>query len=335
MSVAFDDLRAVGTTTVAACTLTGKSRATHYRAQAPPARAASPIPQHQRKKPPQTLSAAERAATLAALNTGPNADLSIGQVWARELDEGRYWCSLSSMYRIARAAGQVRDRRAQATHPPKVKPELGADGPSQVWSWDITKLRGPTRGVWFHLYVLIDIYSRFTPGWIVAAREDSMLAKDFLDEAIARNGVVPHTVHADRGTSMTSKPVSALLVDLGVTRSHSRPRVSNDNPFSEAQFKTMKYLHDFPGHFNTVYDARTFCEGFFAEYNHIHRHSGIGWHTPASVHFGTADAIDDARQITLDAAYAAHPERFARRPLTPKIPQHSWINQPAPELQNT
>jgi len=189
--------------------------------------------------------------------------------------------------------------------------------------------------VWFHLYVLIDIYSRFTPGWIVAAREDSMLAKDFLDEAIARNGVIPHTVHADRGTSMTSKPVSALLVDLGVTRSHSRPRVSNDNPFSEAQFKTMKYLHDFPGSFSTVFAARAFCEGFFAEYNHIHRHSGIGWHTPASVHFGTDHAVDDARQITLDAAYTAHPERFARRPLTPKIPQQSWINQPAPELQNT
>ena len=301
----------------------------------PPARAANPIPQSERKKPPQTLSTVERAAALAASNTGPNADLSIRQVWARELDDGRYWCSLSSMYRIARAAGQVRDRRAPATHPAKIKPELLASGPSRAWSWDITKLRGPTRGVWFHLYVLIDIYSRFTPGWIVAAREDSMLAKDFLDEAIARNGACPHTVHANRGTSMTPKPASALLVDLGVTRSHSRPRVFNDNPYSEAQFKTMKYLHDFPGTFNTVYDARAFCKGFFAEYNHIHRHCGIGWHTPASVHFGTADAIDDARQFTLDAAYAAHPERFARRPLTPKIPQQSWINRPAPERQNT
>jgi len=142
-------------------------------------------------------------------------------------------------------------------------------------------------------------------------------------------------VHADRGTSMTSKPVSALLVDLGVTRTHSRPRVSNDNPFSEAQFKTMKYLHDFPGSFATVQDARAFCDGFFAEYNHVFRHSGIGWHTPASVHFGTAAAIDDARQVTLNAAYATHPERFARRPVPPKIPEQSWINQPQPELQNT
>jgi len=235
----------------------------------------------------------------------------------------------------ARAAGQTRERRAQATHPAKVKPELLADGPSQVWSWDITKLRGPSKGVWFHLYVLIDIYSRYNPGWIVSPREDSELARDFLSEAIRINGSAPHTVHADRGTSMRSKPVSALLFDLGVTRSHSRPHVSNDNPFSEAQFKTMKYLHDFPKNFNTVQDARVFCEGFFAEYNHVHRHSGIAWHTPASVHFGTADAIDDARQATLDAAYAAHPERFARRPATPKIPQQSWINEPQPELQST
>ena len=335
MTVAFDGLRAAGVAVQSACALTGRSRATHYRRLRPPRPRRPPIPQAERKAPTQAMTPAERAAVLVALNTGANADLSIGQVWVRELDEGRYWCSLSSMYRIARAAGQTRERRAQATHPAKVKPELLADAPSQVWSWDITKLRGPSKGVWFHLYVLIDIYSRYTPGWIVSPREDSELAKDFLAEAIRINGTAPHTVHADRGTSMTSKPVSALLVDLGVTRSHSRPRVSNDNPFSEAQFKTMKYLHDFPKNFNTVQDARTFCAGFFAEYNHVHRHSGIGWHTPASVHFGTSDAIDVARQATLDAAYAAHPERFARRPATPKIPQQSWINEPQPELQST
>jgi len=335
MTVAFDGLREAGVATTTACRLTGRARASHYRRLRPPAVRRPPIPQSERRAPTQALSPAERAAVLGVLNTVGNADLSIGQVWVRELDEGRYWCSLSSMYRIARTAGQPRERRAQATHPAKVKPELLADAPSQVWSWDITKLRGPTKGVWFHLYVLIDIYSRYNPGWIVAAREDSLLAKDFLDEAITRNGTVPHTVHADRGTSMTSKPVSALLVDLGVTRTHSRPRVSNDNPFSEAQFKTMKYLHDFPGSFATVQDARAFCEGFFAEYNHVFRHSGIGWHTPASVHFGTAAAIDDARQITLNTAYAAHPERFAHRPLPPQIPKQSWINQPQPELQNT
>ncbi|MEO6143776.1 MAG: DDE-type integrase/transposase/recombinase [Dermatophilaceae bacterium] len=335
MTVAFDGLAEAGVATKMACSLTGRARASHYRRLRPPRVLRPPIPQSERRAPTQALSPAERGAVLEVLNTVGNADLSIGQVWVRELDEGRYWCSLSSMYRIARAAGQTRERRAQATHPAKVKPELLADAPSQVWSWDITKLRGPAKGVWFHLYVLIDIYSRYNPGWIVAAREDSALAKDFLDEAITRNGTVPHTVHADRGTSMTSKPVSALLVDLGVTRSHSRPRVSNDNPFSEAQFKTMKYLYDFPGSFASVHDARAFCEGFFAEYNHVHRHSGIGWHTPASVHFGTAAAIDDARAVTLNAAYTAHPERFARRPVPPKIPEQSWINQPQPELQNT
>jgi len=188
----------------------------------------------------QALSAAERAAVLTLINTPAYADLSIGQIWARELDEGRYWCSTSTMYRIARAAGQSRERRRLATHPAKVKPELLADGPSQVWTWDITKLRGPAKGIFYQLYVLIDIYSRFNPSWIISPVEDSALAADFIAEAIDRNGAPPHTVHADRGTSMTSKPVSALLADLGVTRSHSRPRVSNDNPFSEAQFKTLK-----------------------------------------------------------------------------------------------
>ena len=172
---------------------------------------------------------------LSLINTAAYADLSIGQIWARELDAGNYLCSASSMYRIARAAGQSRERRRQATHPAKVKPELLADGPSQVWTWDITKLRGPARGIFYQLYVLIDIYSRFNPSWIISPVEDSLLATDFIAEAIERNGATPHTVHADRGTSMTSKPVSALLADLGVTRSHSRPRVSNDNPFSEAQ----------------------------------------------------------------------------------------------------
>ena len=179
----------------------------------------------------------------------------------------------------------------------------------------------------------IDIYSRYNPGWILAAAEDSVLARDFINEAIARNWQIPHTVHADRGTSMTSQPVSALLANLGVTRTHSRPRTSDDNPFSEAQFKTLKYLHDFPGSFPNLSAARAFCDGFFAEYNHVHRHSGIGWHTPASVHFATTGPIDQARQDTLDTARAAHPERFARRPRPPQIPDHSWINQPTAELQ--
>jgi len=307
-----------------ACALVGRSRATHYR------HARGPVlgPKQRRRPGSQALDTSERAAVLQVINQAGYSELSIGQIWIRELDENRYWCSLSSMYRIAAAAGQTRERRRQATHPAKVKPELVADAPSQVWTWDITKLRGPVKGIWYHLYVLIDIYSRYNPGWILA-----VLARDFIDEAIARNGQVPHTVHADRGTSMTSQPVSALLANLGVTRTHSRPRVSDDNPFSEAQFKTLKYLHDFPGSFPNLSAARAFCDGFFAEYNHIHRHSGIGWHTPASVHYGTTGPIDAARQQTLDTARAAHPERFARRPHPPQIPDYSWINQPAPELQ--
>jgi transposase InsO family protein len=279
------------------------------------------------------LSATERQAVLMLINQAAYADLAIAQIWARELDEGRYLCSKSSMYRIARDAGQSRERRRLATHPAKVKPELLADGPSQVWTWDITKLRGPSKGIFYQLYVLIDIYSRFNPSWIISPVEDSLLAKDFIAEAINRNGATPHTVHADRGTSMTSKPVSALLADLGITRSHSRPRVSNDNPFSEAQFKTLKYLPDFPDRFVSLADARQFCARFFHEYNYTHRHSGIAWHTPASVHFGTADAIDEARQTTLTAAYHAHPERFGHRPHPPAMPTQFWINQPTPEPQ--
>ena len=327
----FTALRAAGTAVAEACRLLGRSRASHYRH----AKGSWQGPRERRPPGPQALNATERSAVLDVINRPGYGQLSIGQIWVRELDEGRYWCSLSSMYRIAAAAGQTRERRRQATHPAKVKPELVADGPSQVWSWAITKIRGPGKGVWFHLYVLIDIYSRYNPGWLLAAAEDSVPARDFIDEAIARNGQVPHTVHADRGTSMTSQPVSALLVNLGVTRTHSRPRVSNDNPFSEAQFKTLKYLHDFPGSFPSPAAARALLDGFFTEYNHVHRRSGIGWHTPASVHFGTTGAMDDARQVTLDAARAAHPERFARRPRPPRIPDHSWINQPAPELQKT
>jgi putative transposase len=329
MTAAFTQLRAVKMPTRTACTLIGRARATHYRHRQPPM--LGPVPPRTVPDNGQAMTASERAHVLAIINEARYADLAVCQIWARELDEGNYWCSMSSMYRIAAAAGQSRERRQLATHPAKHKPELLADGPSQVWSWDITKLRGPSRGVWYHLYVLIDIYSRYTPAWIVAAHEDSELARDFIEAAIAGNGASPHTVHADRGTSMTSKPVSALLTDLGVTRSHSRPRVSNDNPYSEAQFKTLKYLHDFPKSFASLPAARLFLHGFFTEYNHTHHHCGIGWHTPASVHYSTAAAVDEARRITLTAAYHANPTRFARRPTPPAIPTISFINEPALE----
>ena len=325
MSTAFTELRAAEVPITRACVLLGRARATHARhAQGP---VHGPRPARVVPDNAQALSDTERAAVLALINSPAYADLPIGQIWVRELDEGRYLCSASSMYRIARAAGQSRERRRLATHPAKVKPELLADGPSQVWTWDITKLRGPAKGIFYQLCVLIDIYSRFNPSWIISPVEDSLLAKDFIAEAIERNGATPHTVHADRGTSMTSKPVSALLADLGVTRSHSRPRASNDNPFSEAQFKTLKYLPEFPESFASLAHARQFCAGFFHEYNYIHRHSGIAWHTPASVHFGTTDAIDQDRQNTLTTAYHAHPERFGRRPHPPVMPTQSWINQ--------
>jgi transposase InsO family protein len=331
MTTSFEELRAAGVSTKQACGLVGRSRATHYRHLIPAKhgpKPARPVPDNG-----QALTDAERTAVLTLINTALNADLSIGQIWVRELDAGNYLCSKSTMYRIAKQAGQTRERPRQATHPAKVKPELLADGPSQIWTWDITKLRGPAKAVFYQLYVVIDIFSRFTPSWMVALVEDSELAADFIDEAIDRNGTAPHTVHADRGTSMTSKPVSALLADLGITRSHSRPRVSNDNPFSEAQFKTLKYLPDFPDHFTSLAHARQFCATFFHEYNFNHRHSGIAWHTPASVHFGETDAIDQARLQTLTAAYHANPARFGRRPQPPVMPTQSWINQPHPETQ--
>jgi len=327
---AFTALLALSVSVVAACTLTGRSRATHYRRLSPPAGKAAPTPQAERAKPASTLSEQERLRVLEVINQPAYQDLSICQIWARELDEDRYHCSMSSMYRIARQAGQSRERRRLATHPAKKKPELLATGP-QVWSWDITKLRGPHKGLWFHLYALIDIYSRYSPGWMVRAAEDSVVAAQFIDDAIGRNGSAPHTIHADRGTSMTSKTVAMLLVDLGITRTHSRPRVSNDNPFSEAQFKTLKYVPDFPDRFDSLVEAQAFCEGFFTEYNHVHHHSGIGWHTPASVHYGTYQDIDQQRAATLNRAWHEHPERFTRRPRPPRIRTEVWINEPPKE----
>jgi len=253
-------------------------------------------------------------------------------VWARLLDDGIWLCSISTMYRLLAVAGENRERRRQRTHPAKKKPELIATAANQVWSWDITKLRGPERGVYYELFVIIDIYSRYVVDWCVAAAETGELAKEFIDAAITSQGIGRGqlTLHADRGTSMTSKPVAQLLVDLGVTRSHSRPHVSNDNPYSEAGFKTLKYCPAFPGSFGSIQDARAFCETFFAYYNHEHRHSGIGLHTPASVHYGTATEIRAQRAVTLDAAYTANPDRFrGRRPTPPRLPTAAWINDPS------
>src|SRR5215217_8026683 len=232
------------------------------------------------------------------------------------------------MHRVLRAAGQSRERRRQATHPPRVKPELLATKPGDVWSWDITKLRGPARWQYFDLYVILDIYSRYVVGWTVAAVEDGDIAKALMQQAMQTHGR-PRTIHADRGTSMTSKPVAQLLVDLNIARSHSRPHVSNDNPYSEAAFKTLKYCPAFPDHFDDIEHARAFCKEFFDYYCHEHYHSGLGLHTPASVHFGTAEEIRADRAKVLAAAYARNPERFNRHPEPPKLPTMAWINPPS------
>ncbi len=251
---------------------------------------------------------------LALMNSPRYAELAPAQIWARELDEGRYHCSIRTMYRILRAAGQSGERRRQATHPAKTVPELVATAPSQVFTWDITRLAGPEKGSWFHAYVIIDIYSRYVVGHTVERAESADRAEELIRETITRNGIVPETVHADRGTSMTSKKVSQPLIDLGVTRSHSRPKTSNDNPYSESQFKTAKYAPDFPERFDSLAHARDWFDAFISYYNHEHRHSGIGLHTPASAHFGTAAEVHDQRAITLTEAYERHPERFTLRP---------------------
>ena len=310
-----------------ACRGSGKSRATHYRRRRPPRLG----PRRPRSTPANGLSETETAELLAVLRSKRFVDLAPAQVWAISLDEGVYLASISTMYRVLRANREVRERRAQATHPTRARPELMAERPNRCWSWDITKLRGPDRGVWFDCYVAIDIFSRYVVGWMVAATETAELAESFIAAAVAEQGVNRGelTLHADRGTSMTSKGVAQLLGDLGVARTHSRPHVSNDNPYSEAVNKTLKYCPAFPPRFGSIEDARVFCGQFFDYYNHEHRHSGIALHTPASVHYGTATAVQAARVETLDAVYAANPARFRnRRPSPPRLPTAAWINNP-------
>jgi putative transposase len=317
----------------AACAATGRAQASWYRTHRvspPPARPPAPAPRPQ----PRALSAAERQAVLDVLHKERFIDAAPATVYATLLDEGTYLCSEPTMYRILREHGEVRERRAQATHPATVKPELLADAPNSVWSWDITKLRGPAKRTFYHLYSMIDIYSRYTVGWMLADREDARLAEALLADSVAKQHVDRGqlTIHADRGPSMASRTVAELLADLGVTKSHSRPRCSNDNPFSEAQYKTLKYRPDFPDRFGSTEHARDHCHTFFTWYNHHHRHSGIGYHTPADVHYGHAHAVRAARADTLTAAYTRTPERFVRKhPEPPALPTTAWINQPSPD----
>jgi transposase InsO family protein len=317
-----------------ACELTGKSRATLYR-QRNPKPPLEKEPAGPRAPHPAALTSGEQVALLAVLDSDRFADKAPAQVYAILLDEGIYLASIRTMYRVMTLADQVRERRAQAQHPPRVRPELVADGPDQVWTWDITKLKGPWRGIYFDLYVILDIFSRKVIHWEIHPGESGDLAKAFMKHAIIANGgAKPQYIHADNGTSMTSKTVSDLLTDLKITRSHSRPHVSNDNPFSESAFKTLKYCPVFPGSFETIGDARAFAGTFFTYYNNEHRHSGIGLHTPATVHDGTAWAIREQRQQVLDDAFAARPDRFrGRRPLAPALPAKVWINKPRPTIE--
>jgi len=321
--------------TSVACRLLGIARASVYRWRAPrmhgPAREPAPV------EAPAALTAGERAQLLAWLDSDRFADKAPEQVWAIGLDEGVYLGSVSTMYRLLRAQGQVRERRAQARHPPRKHPRLLAAGPHQIWSWDITKLRGSCRREFFDLYAIMDIFSRKMIHWEVHLTETGELARDFIDHAVeANDGVMPQQIHSDNGTSMTSKSVADLLFDLQITRSLSRPKVSNDNPYSEAAFKTLKYCPAFPGNFTTRGEAAEFTDIFFAYYNNEHRHSGIGLHTPQSVHDGTWKYVRDRRQAVLDAAYRAHPERFVKGPpQAPKPPAQVWINNPRSKIETS
>ena len=330
ISTAVNELASV-VGTRAACAALAISRATHYRRDREPM-LGPPAP---RPAPPRALSEIEHATVLDLLNGERFVDASPAQTYATLLDEGRYLASERTMYRILAAAGEVRERRNQRVHPAYAKPELLATGPNQLWSWDITKLRGPVKWTYFQLYVILDVYSRYVTGWMVATRESAILAERLIGDSAAKQGIKADslTIHADRGTSMTSKPVALLLADLGIVKSHSRPHVSNDNPYSEAGFKTLKYRPDFPERFGSIEDARAFCQGFFAWYNNDHRHSGIALFTPADVHYGRSDELLVARAGVLAGAYAAHPERFVKGLPTPReVPSMVWINPPSKEV---
>ena len=324
MNTVIDIAPALGV--LATCAAFGVARASYYRKRAP-----IHGPRQRRSSPSRRLPDCERQQVLEALHEPRFVDLAPIEVYATLLQEGRYLCSVRTMHRILSEHAEVRERRDQLRHPNYQKPELLAAAPNQLWSWDITKLLGPEKWTYYYLYVLLDVFSRYVVGWMVAHRESASLADKLIAETCARQGIEPGqlTLHADRGSSMTSKAVAFLLADLGVTKTHSRPHVSNDNPFSEAHFKTLKYRPDFPERFGEIEDARGFCGPFFDWYNHEHHHSALGLLTPADVHYGHAEQRVAERQVVLDAAFDAHPERFPRgRPIAQRPPREVWINKP-------
>jgi len=313
---------------VLACLALGVSRATYYRVH----KAAQTLgPRAPRVPSPLALSGAERQSILDVLHAPEYLDASPRTVYAKLLDAGRYLGSVSTFYRVLRSVGEVRARRGERVHPVYAKPELLATAPRELWSWDITKLKGPAKWVHYHLYVILDVFSRYVVGWMLANRESAQLAHDLISATCDKEGIARDklTLHADRGTSMRSKPVALLLVDLGITKTHSRPRISDDNPYSESQFRTLKYHPEFPARFDSEIHARSFCQSFFHWYNQEHCHSGIGYMPPAAVHFGYAPQLYDARHQVLEQAFREHPERFrGRQPLPPALPTQVGINLP-------
>jgi putative transposase len=313
----------------AACEAFGLSRATRYRYKTAQSFSSSDV--LARPAPPRALSPDERQAVLDTLHCDRFIDLAPHEVYATLLDEGKYYCSIRTMYRILEDNREVKERRNQLRHPAYSKPELLATAPNQVWSWDITKLLGPVKWSYFYLYVILDIFSRYVVGWMVADRESAPLAKRLIYETCCKQSIEPGelTLHADRGSSMKSKPVALLLSDLGVTKTHSRPHTSDDNPFSESQFKTLKYRPAFPKRFGSIEDARAFSQGFFSWYNKEHHHTGIALLTPEIVHHGKAPDVLRERQNILFAAFKDHPERFVRKTPEPQILHEAvWINPP-------
>ncbi len=311
----------------AACSALNLPRATYYRHQAP-----EPEPAKPRPRPPLALRAEEREAVVEVLHSRRFVDRSPHQIWAVLLDEEQLvLCSVRTMYRILEAEGELRERRDQLRRPAYAKPELVATAPNQVWTWDITKLKGPVKWTYYHLYVILDLYSRLVVGWMVAPRESGKLAERLVTESLHKHGVGRDqvTLHADRGPSQTTKSLALLLADLGVRKSHNRPYTSNDNPFSEAQFKTMKYHPSFPDRFGSLADSRSFCTSFMTWYNTEHRHSSLAYLTPADVHYGRAEQILQERGATLRAAFEANPQRFKGRvPRAGTLPEAVWINPP-------
>jgi len=307
-------------------------RASYYRWQQPKA----PLPVG--RQVPRALPPEERERILAVLNSDRFAELPPAEVYATLLDEGKYLCSIRTMYRILTAHGEVRERRRQLRHPPYAAPELLATAPNQLWSWDITKLKGAVKWSYFYLYVILDVFSRYVVGWLVAERDSATLAQRLITETCARQGVERGqlTIHADRGAAMIAKSVALLLADLGVTKTHSRPHVSNDNPYSESQFKTLKYHPTFPDRFGCVQDARSFLLDFFQWYNSQHHHSALGYLTPWDVHYGQAELRIHERKLALRKAFEATPERFVGGvPTPPPLPTAVWINKPKAQESST